>query len=221
MKKILIYSIMALFAVACDTQPDASLPGAEKAPILNILTPTATFESEGGTTEVKIVSTNDWTARLVHDNSANKEQWCSVNVTSGKGDETVPSTIRVAAEANTTYAERTATIYVTSSNYNKSIKITQKQLDVLNITTTQYNVTAAGDIVNVEVKCNVVAEVTFDSSIDWVKRIDNTSSGTRAYATMQYRFEVAPNTTGAERQAVIKFVYKNIEKSITIIQAAE
>ena len=134
MKKFIFIFALAIAAVACDTQPDASLPGAEKSGILNIASGDVTFTTEGGTSDVKVLSTDNWTARLVQDNSANKEEWCSINTKSGIGDEANPSIIKVTATPNSSYADRTAKLYVSSGNYNKSITITQKQMDAINVT---------------------------------------------------------------------------------------
>lgn len=223
MKKILFYIALAIGTIACDTQADSVLPGPEKAPKLNIVTTEKdhVIETEGGSTTVKFLSTNDWTARIVLDNGKDKEDWCVLKTASGIGDEINLIELKVVANANPTYENRSATVTITSGNYNKSTKITQKQLDALTILNPQYNITAKGEVVNVEIKSNVASEVKIDSNIDWVKRVDNVASETRAYAPMLYRFEVAPNTTGAERQTDIHFVYKNIDEKVTFIQAAE
>ena len=68
-------------------------------------------------------------------------------------------------------------------------------------------------------KVDVVSKAVIDSDVDWIKKIDNASSQTRAYAPMLFHFEVSPNTTGAERQTDIHFVYKNIDEKVTVIQA--
>lgn len=217
MKKFIFIFALAIAAVACDTQPNASLPGAEESGILNIASGNITFTTEGGTSDVKVLSTDNWTARLVQDNSANKEEWCSINTRSGIGNEANPSIIKVTATPNSSYADRTAKLYVSSGNYNKSITITQKQMDVINVTVTQYNVAAEGEIVNVEVKSNVVCEIAIDPAATWITRVDGEG---RAYATSQWRFKVAPNTTGEERQATIKFFHKTLSQTVTIIQAA-
>lgn len=219
MKRIIFCFALMLGAIACDTQPDAVLPGKEKPAVLNIITPTATFETEGGNAEIKIVSTNDWTARLVIDNSSIKDEWCTINTTSGEGDEVTPAVITFTASPNNTYNNRTATVYVSSGNYNKTAKLTQKQLDVVTVVNPQYNVTAKGEILTVELKSNVVSNAVIDSDVDWIKKVDNASSQTRAYAPMLFHFEVSPNTTGAERQTDIHFVYKNIDEKVTVIQA--
>ena len=46
MKKFIFIFALAIAAVACDTQPDASLPGAEKSGILNIASGDITFTLE-------------------------------------------------------------------------------------------------------------------------------------------------------------------------------
>ena len=224
MKKILFCIALAIAAVACDTQPDATLPGPEKAAKLNFVTQDYDhiIESDGGTTTIKFLSTKDWTARIIPNNSLDKEDWCVLKTTSGVGDETNAIELKVVANPNTTYTDRYATVYVTSGNYNKSTKVTQKQLDHVEISQTQYNVTAQGETINVNMKCNVVCKEVIEEGVDWIRRVDNIpESASRAYAPMIYRFEVSPNTTGQERQTEIKFVYKELSKSVTVIQAAE
>ena len=216
MKKFLYAIAVAMTVVSC-VYPDSSLPGAEKADILNIATGDVTLPSGEGTTTVKIVSTASWTARLVYAASANKDEWCSMDVSAGAGNETVGDEIVVTYKANPNYENRSATLYVASSNYNKSITITQKQLDVINVTTDQFNVPAEGDIVKIEIKSNVKYDTVFDSACGWIKKVDNDN---RAYATQHQFYEISPNETGEERQTEVKLIYKDITKVITIIQAA-
>ena len=185
--------------------------------MLNIATGDMTLPSSEGTATIKIVSTASWSARLVYTASANKDEWCSMNVTSGAGNETVGEEIILTYKTNPTFEDRSATLYVASSNYNKSVTITQKQQDVINVTTDQFNVPAEGDIVKIEIKSNVKYDTVFDTACGWIKKVDNDN---RAYATQHQFYEISPNTTGEERQTEVKLVYKDITKVITIIQAA-
>lgn len=217
MKKLLLYVAVAISAVAC-VYPDSSLPKADKSESLNIATGNVTVSSDAGTTIVKVVSTADWTARMTFDAGQSKEEWCSMDIKSGAGDETKSSDITVTYTANPTYESRSATLYVSSGNYNKSIKITQKQLDAINVTTDQFNIPAEGETFNIEVKSNVSFETFYDSSCGWIEKVENAG---RAYATRQVRFKVKPNDSAEERQTEVKFTYKDITKIVTIIQAGK
>ena len=205
MKKFLYAVAVAMTVVSC-VYPDSSLPTAEKADILNIATGSVTVPSSEGTTTVKIVSTTSWSARLVYSATANKDEWCSMNVSSGAGN-----------KANPNFEDRAATLHVSSPKYNKSITITQKQQDVINVTTDQFNVPAEGDIVKIEIKSNVKYDTVFDTACGWIRKVDNDN---RAYATQHQFYEISPNQTGEERQTEVKLTYKDITKTITIIQAA-
>lgn len=217
MKKFLLYVAVAISAVAC-VYPDSSLPTAGPSESLNIATGDVTVSSDAGTTIVKVVSSADWTARMTFGASQSKGEWCSMDIKSGAGDSSKATDITVTYDANTSYGERSATLYVTSGNYNKSIKITQKQLDVINVTTDQFNIPAEGETFNIEVKSNVTFETTYDTTCGWIKTVENAS---RAYATRQTRFKVEPNDSAEERQTEVKFTYKDITKVVTIIQAGK
>ena len=216
MKKFLYAVAVAMTVVSC-VYPDSSLPTAEKADILNIATGSVTVPSSEGTTTVKIVSTTSWSARLVYSATANKDEWCSMNVSSGAGNETAGDEIIVTYKANPNFEDRAATLHVSSPKYNKSITITQKQQDVINVTTDQFNVPAEGDIVKIEIKSNVKYDTVFDTACGWIRKVDNDN---RAYATQHQFYEISPNQTGEERQTEVKLTYKDITKTITIIQAA-
>lgn len=219
MKKIIFYIALAVSAIACTT-PNAGLPQAEKGGALNIMTGDIAFNTDGGSSTLIFVASADWTARVVHDNSTNKEEWCTIDVKSGVGDESVNNTITVTASANSNYSDRSAKVYVTSGNFNKYVTVTQTQFDVINVINPQYNVTAEGETINVEIKSNITNKMDVVWEADWVKRIEQ-ENASRAYTSSQWRFKVTPNTTGAERQAEIHFIYKNIDEKVTIIQAAE
>ena len=217
MKKFLLYVAVAISAVAC-VYPNSSLPTAAPSESLNIATGDVTVSSDAGTTVVKVVSSADWTARMTFDAAQSKDEWCSMDIKSGVGDESKAVDITVTYDANTSYGDRSARLYVSSGNYNKSIKITQKQLDVINVTTDQFNIPAEGETFNIEVKSNVAFETWYDSSCGWIEKVENAS---RAYATRQVRFKVKPNDSAEERQTEVKFTYKDITKVVTIIQAGK
>ena len=217
MKKFLLYVAVAISAVAC-VYPDSSLPTAAPSESLNIATGNVTVSSDAGTTVVKVVSTADWTARMTFDAGQSKGEWCSMDIKSGAGDSSKATDITVTYDANTSYGDRSATLYVSSGNYNKSIKITQKQLDAINVTTDQFNIPVEGETFNIEVKSNVAFETWYDSSCGWIEKVENAS---RAYATRQVRFKVKPNDSAEERQTEVNFTYKDITKVVTIIQAGK
>lgn len=218
MKKILFCIALAMTAIACDTEPNAAVPVAPKPDMLQYETDAPVFTPEGGTKKIIFSSTKPWTARIIcNKNASGVEQWCSIDKTSGEGGEGEAgiTELNITATPNATYYDRTATLTVKAGNLSKTATITQKQVDVINVAQKQYNVSAEGETITVEIMSNVLYTLHINSQLDWIKKVDNSN---RAYAKSVLFFQIEPNT-GAEREGVIELGYNDMREYITIIQA--
>ncbi|MBQ5860794.1 MAG: BACON domain-containing protein, partial [Alistipes sp.] len=125
-------------------------------------------------------------------------------------------TLHYEYDANSSYDSREAHIVVTDTKNNKSetITITQAQKDAIVLAKNSYTVESDGGSLQTEVGHNI----DFDIEIfaDWITKAENT----RAFATENLIFNIAPNAAKQDRTGTIKIHSLNntISHTITIFQ---
>ena len=109
-------------------------------------------------------------------------------------------TLHYEYDANSSYDSREAHIVVTDTKNNKSetITITQTQKDAIVLAKDSYTVDSDGGQLKIEVGHNVDFDI--EISADWITKAENT----RAFATENLIFNIAPNAAKQDRTGTIK-----------------
>ena len=125
-------------------------------------------------------------------------------------------TLHYEYDANSSYDSREAHIVVTDTKNNKSetITITQSQKDALVVAKESYTVDSDGGQLQIEVGHNIDFDI--EISADWITKAENT----RAFATENLIFNIAPNAAKQDRTGTIKIysLDNTISHTITIFQ---
>lgn len=216
MKKILsILSIsLLLFSCSNDKDNEAVIPNATVSVSVNNIE----FQSDGTPIDantVTVTSSDDWT--LIGNSS-----WVTASTTSGKTNGEITFTVE---SANTTLDARTALFHVVSGN--ESCDITLKQgpkpeVQILGDSDT-YDVVADASAVTIQIKSNV--DFTYqisEEAKDWITFYNGPSKSpvTKGVSEKWLTFDIAENTTFAERQGTITLkINEEEDKVFTIGQA--
>ena len=202
MKKYFFLFAIALGVIAaCGPKEDPVVADA-----ITLLSDAAvTVPVDGDIITVSFSSSNAWTA-------ASDQSWLTVTPASGSASE--KATVKGAVAANTTNDPRTATITLTCGTKTATVKVTQGQVDALEIGTLEYEVPQEGGTVSIEVKANVDYEVQIPEAVDWI------TAGTKAMVTSTISLVVAPSYETEVREAAVKIVSGELSSSVTIKQAA-
>ena len=209
MKKIFLFSALVLAALwACTPQEQ---PGKDNGKttedgITLVSESTVSVPVDGDIVTVKFKSTADWTA-------ASDADWLTVSTASGKAGE--DCSVKASATKNETYDNRSAKITITAGKAKAEVTVNQLQLNGLNIKTLEYEVSAEGGNVEVEVEANVEYEVTIPEAVDWVH-----NAATKGMTTSKVNLTVDASTDLEAREAVIKIAAGDLSSSIKITQAA-
>ena len=123
--------------------------------------------------------------------------------------------MKASATKNETYDNRSAKITITAGKAKAEVTVNQLQLNGLNIKTLEYEVSAEGGNVEVEVEANVEYTVTIPEAVDWVH-----DAATKGMETSKVTFTVDPSYDEEVREANIKISAGEISSSIKISQAA-
>ena len=131
MKKFVLFLTVAMAALVVSCQKPVE-------PAVTLTSsPTATVSTEGDVVSITFTSNVPWTAK-------SDQSWLTVSPASGEAGENI--TIKASALKNDTNDPREATVTITAGTASTSMKVTQSQLDALNIATTEFTVDAAGGI---------------------------------------------------------------------------
>lgn len=153
MKKFVLFLTVAVAALAASCQKPVE-------PAVTLTSsPTAAVPTEGDVVSITFTSNVAWTAK-------SDQSWLTVSPASGEAGENI--TIKASALKNDTNDPREATVTITAGTASASMKVTQSQLDALNIATTEFTVEAAGGNVEIPVSSNVDYEVVVPEAVDWV-----------------------------------------------------
>ena len=181
MKKFFLFLtvVLAALAVSCQkpVEPAVTLTSAAS----------ATVPTEGDVVTITFTSNVAWTAK-------SDQSWLTVSPASGEAGEKI--TIKASALKNDTYDAREATVTITAGTASTSVKVTQGQLDAMNVNTTDFTVEAEGGTVEIPVSANVDYEVSVPEAVDWVHvtstrgmvdtKITLSVDATQVYATDEF-----------------------------------
>ena len=213
MKQFLFCLLALLTTIACTNpndnggstdNPEPDKPKAE----LTLNVSSVDFTAEGGESEVSFVSSEAWSAEVLNDRA---DGWCSVTPTSGEAGE---ATIRITATANQTTDDRSASVIIKAGKLSKTVKVNQKQMDALTVTSSKFEVGCIGGEIQIEVKANIDFQYAIEESAKgWI-----TYRQTRALKSSTLIFAVAENSNVEKREAKIYITHGELTEVVTIYQ---
>lgn len=169
------------------------------------------FDESANEEIISFSASENWIAEVVNES---KTEWLSVSPTSGKSG---VAYITIKAKDNDTSNERSASVCIKAGSVKKTINVTQKQQDVLTVTSSKFEVPSEGGEITVEVKANVDFEYTIDNSaIDWISY-----KTTRALKTTNLVFDIKDNNDMEKRQGKITIDSGVLNEEIIISQAGK
>ena len=132
----------------------------------------------------------------------------------------ITNIINLSISANTSYEQRAAEIVVKdkSSNLSDTIRITQKQNNIIILTQKEYDIPAEGQQISIEIKSNIEYDILLSTDAEkWIEKIDLS----RALITNTLNYNILPNTTYNERKAeiIIKDKGSDLSDTVKIVQA--
>ena len=200
MKKFLFLLFAILALVACSDD------GIDQ---ITIDTTLANFATAGGSTSITFASSGAWTAEVVNSGAS---VWCSVSPASGNAGN---AEIRITATANTTTDDRTATVVIKTGTVEKSIAVSQKQKDALNVSSSAFEFSAEGGEFEIEVDHNIDFDVEIDG--DWITLLQP-----RSLETSTLKFVVAENTASQAREGsvILTSADDTLSQTISVTQEA-
>ena len=203
-----LWAILSLFTFAA-CEPTDPVDGGGNSDKLKISGQrTVTVPATATTATINFTAAGKWTAELANDRPAD---WISVSPASGvKGECSVTVTIK----ANETPDERSAVVKITCGSVYETVKVVQKQKDMITLTPSTNEFSAAGGTFTVNVRANV--EYSFEvNGSDWI-----VNAGTRALTDKTTSFTIKPNEDLQKREGSVTVKCALGNETYTIYQSA-
>lgn len=204
----IVAALVALAACGSDSPWRPDEPSGEQRPEIATLEVSvegnAAVDWHGGSVEVTVKSSADWTAACA-------DGWCSLQPASGKSG---TAKIMVNVAANSTAAERQTAINVTAGNRMASAKISQHAKPELLLSVTSLAFGAAKGAQTVVMKSNVGWSAASDA--EWC----SLSPASGKAGTIAVTVSAERNASGTERQATITINADGETATVSVTQSA-
>lgn len=168
-----------------------------------------TAKSQGEDFAIDVASNVDVNISIIHPDGS--PVWLKKNTTKAMSTNTYWFT----ADANNEYDNREAKIIFTNKENNlaDTVKVFQLQKDAIILSQSVYNIDNKGGNISINVAANI--KYTLDINVDWITQIT-----TRTLVSNTIVFNVLPNESETDREAIITFISedKTIEQKIKIVQ---
>lgn len=181
MKKFLYILTLALALAACKKQP-----------VLDVDKPSLEVETAGGTLQVNVTANYPWTA-------ASSESWIKLKYTEGE------SLLTVTVSANNATDGRQGTITLKSEDLTKTIPVSQKQRDAIELDAAgRLTVDAEAQQLEIRLRSNVDMTASVTEGADWVKVLS-----TKAMTAHTVTLAIQANEQRTMRRALVSFSDKS------------
>ena len=170
------------------------------------------FGFEGGDIIMSFKVNLKWDMKIAP--TQNSVQWLTIDKTSGNSGS---NKVTFTAQENTTYEDRSVVVQLFVGDTICNIKVNQKRLEAITLTSDKLEVSVDGGDVEVELNHSTDFEVTIpDDYKGWIHRKTN---ATRGLESSTISFTIDPSEEYEKREGRIYFKARDEEEVVTIYQA--
>ena len=170
------------------------------------------FGFEGGEKIMSFKVNLKWDMKIT--NTQNGVQWLTIDKTVGSSGN---NNVTFTAQENPTYEDRSVIVQFNSGDTIRNIRVNQKRLEAITLTSDKFEVSADGGTINVKVNYSTDYEVTIpDDYKSWIHRKTN---ATRGLESSTISFTIDPSEEYEKREGRIYFKARDEEEVVTVYQA--
>ena len=170
------------------------------------------FGFEGGEKIMSFKVNLKWDMKIT--NTQNGVQWLTIDKTVGSSGN---NNVTFTAQENPTYEDRSVIVQFNSGDTIRNIRVNQKRLEAITLTSDKFEVSADGGTINVKVNYSTDYEVTIpDDYKSWIHRKTN---ATRGLESSTISFTIDPSEEYEKREGRIYFKARDEEEIVTVYQA--
>lgn len=214
-----MYAALALLSMSlgsCMNTPDfgSGIKSEVEVPsgAVNYFENSMNFGYEGGDIVMSFKVNLKWEMKIAP--TQNGVQWLTIDKTSGNSGS---NKVTFTAQENATYEDRSVVVQLFVGDTICNIKVNQKRLEAITLTSDKLEVSVDGGDVEVEVNHSTDFEVTIpDDYKGWIHRKTN---ATRGLESSTISFTIDPSEEYEKREGRIYFKARDEEEVVTIYQA--
>ena len=181
-------------------------PGNPDNVTLELSTKDLVFEAQGGELTFDITCNADWTI-------TNESDWCTLDMTSGKGNATVKVSTGVYEENE----DRNTVLTVKAGNTPQTLTVTQKHEDALILSKDKFDVPQAGDNITIELRSNIQCALAIPSRFqDWISE----SPSGKGMETKTFNLSIKENEEFETREGFVIISGNDLKDTVHIFQVA-
>ena len=172
------------------------------------------FGFEGGDIIMSFKVNLKWDMKIT--NTQNGVQWLTIDKTVGSSGN---NNVTFTAQENPTYEDRSVVVQFIAGDTIRNIRVNQKRLEAITLTSDKFEVSADGGTINVKVNYSTDYEVTIpDDYKSWIHRKTN---ATRGLESSTISFTIDPSEEYEKREGRIYFKARDEEEVVTVYQAGK
>lgn len=173
---------------------------------------TMNFGFEGGDIVMSFNSNLKWTMKVA--NTQNGVQWLTIDPTSGNSGS---NKVIFTAQENSTYEDRSVVVQFNAGDTVRNIKVNQKRLEAITLTSDKFEVPVDGG--NIDIEVNYSTDYDYTIPDDYKSWIHPSTSNTRGLLeSSKLTFTIDPSDEYEKREGKIYFKARDEEEVVTIYQ---
>ncbi len=173
------------------------------------------FGYEGGDIVMSFNVNLKWDMKITK--TQNGVQWLTIDKTVGSSGS---NKVTFTAQENPTYEDRSVIVQFIAGDTVRNIKVNQKRLEAITLTSDEFEIPADGGYVGVEVNHSADYDITIPENYkSWIHITPNSTRGLldKSYVL----FTIDPSEEYEKREGKIYFTSRDEEEVVTIYQAGE
>ena len=173
------------------------------------------FGYEGGDIVMSFNVNLKWDMKITK--TQNGVQWLTIDKTVGSSGN---NKVTFTAQENPTYEDRSVIVQFIAGDTVRNIKVNQKRLEAITLTSDEFEIPADGGYVGVEVNHSADYDITIPENYkSWIHLTPNSTRGLldKSYVL----FTIDPSEEYEKREGKIYFTSRDEEEVVTIYQAGE
>ena len=173
------------------------------------------FDFEGGDIIMSFKVNLKWDLKIA--STQNGVQWLTIDKVSGNSGN---NKVTFTAQENPTYEDRSVVVQFIAGNTTRNIRVNQKRLEAITLTSDEFEIPADGGYVGVEVNHSADYDITIPENYkSWIHITPNSTRGLldKSYVL----FTIDPSEEYEKREGKIYFTARDEEEVVTIYQAGE
>lgn len=211
----LVLGVMSIYS--CLSEPEVHINSEIEVPngSVNYFTNNMDFDFEGGSQVMAFKINVKWDMQVA--STQNGDKWLTIDPSTGNSGS---NKVTFTAGPNNSYEDRSVIVRLSTGDTVRTVRVNQKRLEAITLTSDVFQVPVSGGTVNIEVNHSADYEIIIpDNYKSWIHPASNGTRGLLQASTTA--FIIDPSEEYENREGKIYVKSRDEEEVVTIYQAGE